>query len=312
MCNRLNTASEDLNINKLRLLKHLLNTEVSEFKTVTSVVASYRNKQAGIDQLKALIAKGEATVERLQQNTQQLEAEWQARPKEEIDYDAALATCQQEEQQLADKVLAQLALLGEKMPAKGKEDALFDRLNARRQDYQGYVFRQKNLTEELEALEAKADHCHAEITACHEKLEHYTSQLQREEIIGLHLALIEKQKLIADKEQQIAAQEAELDALKQALQAKILGTQFTDLHELTEMLELLQHQPELERHLAELEQEIDAKTIELEQSRLELETENAQVATELSPEQLAMPAQKRYRKTGDSRAGSAAPGTAAE
>jgi exonuclease SbcC len=286
LCNRLNTASEDLNINKLRLMKNLLNTEVSEFNTVTSVVASYRNKQAGIDQLKALIAKGEATIARLQQNTQQLEAEWQARPKEEIDYDAALATCQQEEQQLAEKVLAQLALLGEKMPSKGKEDALFDRLNARRQDYQGYVFRQKSLTEELESLAAKADHCHAEITACHEKLEHYRSQLQREEIIGLHLALIEKQKLVADKEQQIAAQEAELNALKQALQAKILGTQFTDLHELSEMLELLQHQPELERRLAELEQEIDAKTIELEQVRLELETENALVATELSSEQL--------------------------
>ena len=286
LCNRLNTASEDLNINKLRLMKRLLNTEVSEFNTVTSVVASYRNKQASIDQLKALIAKGEATVQRLQLNTQQLEAEWQARPKVEIDYDAALATHQLEEQQLAEKVLAQLALLGEKMPSKGKEDALFDRLNARRQDYQGYVFRQKSLTEELETLSAKADRCHAEITACHEKLEHYRRQLQREEIIGLHLALIEKQKLITDKEQLIAGQEAELDALKQILQTKIQGTQFAGLHELAEILELLQHQPELERHLAELEQEIDAKTIELEQIRLELETENTQVATEFNPEQL--------------------------
>jgi exonuclease SbcC len=284
LCNRLNTASEDLNINKLRLMKRLLNTEVSEFNTVTSVVASYRNKQASIDQLKALIAKGEATVERLQLNTQQLETEWQARPKAEIDYDAALATHQQEEQQLAEKVLAQLALLGEKMPSKGKEDALFDRLNARRQEYQGYVFRQKILTEELETLSAKADRCHAEITACHEKLEHYRRQLQSEEIVGLHLALIEKQKLIADKEQLIAGQEAELGMLKQVLQGKIQGTQFAGLHELTEMLELLQHQPELERHLAELEQEIDAKTIELEQIRLELETENTRVAAELSPE----------------------------
>lgn len=95
----------------------------------------------------------------MQQNARQLDAEWRERPKEEIDYDAALAASQQEEQQLAEKVIAQLALLGEKMPAKGKEDALFDRLNARRQDYQSYVFRQKNLTEELEALNAKQNHC---------------------------------------------------------------------------------------------------------------------------------------------------------
>lgn len=286
LCNRLNTASEDLNINKLRLMKRLLNAEVSGFNTVTSVVASYRNKQASIDQLKALIAKGEATVERLQLNTQQLEAEWQARPKAEIDYDAALAAHQQEEQQLAEKVLAQLASLGEKMPSKGKEDALFDRLNARRQDYQSHVFHQKNLTEELETLSAKADHCHAEITACHEKLSHYQRQLQSEEIIGLHLALIEKQKLIADKEQLIARQEAELGMLKQVLQDKIQGTQLTSLHELTEVLELLQHQPELERHLAELEQEVDAKTIELEKIRFELEAQNMRVAAELNPEQL--------------------------
>jgi len=100
------------------------------------------------------------------------------------------------------------------------------------------------------------------------------------------LALIEKQKLIADKEQLIAGQEAELDGLKRALQDKIQGTQFTGLHELTEMLELLQHQPELERHLAELEQEIDAKTIELEKSRSELEAENTLVAIDLTSEQL--------------------------
>jgi len=286
LSNRLNTASEDLKINKLGLLQHRLNTEISALKTITSVVADYRKKQSGIEQLEALIAKCEATAERLQLNSRQLDAEWRERPKEEIDYDAALATCRQEEQQLADKVLAQLALLGEKMPAKGKEDALFDRLNARRQDYQSYAFRQKSLAEELEVLKIKAEHCQVEITACNEKLERYNQQLQSEEIVGLHLALIEKQKLIADKEQLIAKQEAELDGLKRALQDKMQGTQFTNLYELTEVLELLQHQPELERHLAELEQEIDAKTIDLEKSRLELEAENALVATELSPEQL--------------------------
>ncbi len=286
LCNRLNTASEDLKINKLRLLRHRLKTEIGELKTISDVLAKYRKKQLGIEQLEALIAKGEATVERLQQNARQLDAEWRERPKEEIDYDAALAACQQQEQQLADKVLAQLALLGEKMPAKGKEDALLDRLNARRQDYQSYVFRQKSLTEELETLKAKAGHCRIEIASCNEKLERYNQQLRSEEIVGLHLSLVEKQKLIADKEQLIAQQEAELDRLKRALQDKMQGTQFTSQHELTETLELLQHQPELERHLAELEQEIDAKTIELEKSQLELEDDNTRVVTELSSEQL--------------------------
>ncbi len=286
LSNRLNTASDDVNINKLRLIKRLLTTEINELTTITSVIASYRKKQAGIEQLKALIAKSEATVERLQLNTLQLDAEWREHPPEEIDYDAALATCQQEEQQLSEQLLAQLTLLGEKMPAKGKEDALFDRLNARSQDYQGYALRHKNLTDELEALQAKAAHCQVEIAACHEKIEGYSHQLQSEEIVGLHLALIEKQKLIADKEQLIADQEIELSVLRQALQDKIQGTQFGSLHELTEILDLLQHQPDLERHLAELEQEIDARTVELENSRLELQAEDTLTLTESSAEQL--------------------------
>ncbi len=296
LCNRLNAASEDLDITRLGVMKHLLMAEISALKTITGVIADYRRKQAGIEQLEALIAKGIATVERLQLSTQQLDAEWRERPQDEIDYDAALTACQQQEQQLAEKVIAQLTLLGEKMPAKGKEDALIDRLNARRQNYQGYVFRHKSLTEELKTLKEKADHCLAEIALCNEKIERYSHQLQGEEIIGLHLALIEKQKLIADKEQFIAGQEAELDMLKQVLQDKIQGTQFASLHDLTEMIELLQHQPELERHLAELEQEIDAKTVALEHSRLELDAVNTLPATgldtELIPAQLKSIAEK--------------------
>jgi exonuclease SbcC len=286
LSNRLYIASEDININKVRSINNLLSAEIKELKTITGVVAAYRGKQASIEQLEALIDKGKATIERLKLTTRELDAERLQRPKEEIDYSAVLAARQQEEQQLADKVLGQLSSLGEKMPSKGKEDALFDRLNARRQDYQSYLIRRKNLTEELEGLKAKAEQCQVEIAACNEKLERYNRELQSEEIVGLHLALIEKQKLIADKEQFIATQEAELSMLKRVLQDKLQGTSFAGLHELTEMLELLQHQPELERHVAELEQEIDARTIELEQSRFELDAEIAPVAVMLSPEEL--------------------------
>jgi exonuclease SbcC len=100
------------------------------------------------------------------------------------------------------------------------------------------------------------------------------------------LALIEKQKLIADQERHIAGLETELAALKQTLQDKLLDTQFSNLHELTEMLELLQHQPELARQLAELEQEIDARTIELDKNHLELDANRDGLITGLSLEQL--------------------------
>ncbi len=286
LCNRLYTASEDLKIKKLHLMTQLLDNEIKTLKTIATVVADYKNKQSSIEQLKALIEKSEATVKRLQLSAQQLDAEWQERPKEEIDYTAALIACQQEEQQLAAQVTAQLTLLGEKMPAKGKEDALYDRLNARRQDYQSYAFRQKNLTEELETLTVKVEHCRLEIAACTENIERYNLQLQNEEVIGLHLALIEKQKLIANKEQLINRQKAEVAALEQTLQNKIQGTSFATLQRLTQVLEQLEHQPELELHLAALQQDIDTKVLTLDKIRLDLEAQSASISTQLTLAQL--------------------------
>ena len=286
LCNRLNIVSSDLDINKLRLMKELIKKETNELAEIVRFATKYRSKQASIEKLKASIAKSVTTIEQLQISTQQLGSNTQGLTQEQIDIESALARCQQEEKQLADKVMEQLTLLGEKMPAKGQEDALFDRLNVRRQDYHGYAFRHKSLTEELEALEAKQAACQAEITRCNEQLEVYTGQLQTEETIGLHLALIEKQKLIADKEQLLARQEIEAANLHQALQEKMQATQFTSLHDISEMLELMENQPELERQRAELEQEIDARTIELEASNAQLEADSAYLESTLNPTEI--------------------------
>ena len=143
LCNRLNIVSPDLEINKLRLMKRLLKNETGQLSDIVSFAIKYRNKQISIEKLKALIAKSNSAVEKLQINTQQLAANSQGLSQAQIDNEAALAQCQQEEKQLAEKVLEQLTLLGEKMPAKGQEDALFDRLNVRRQDYHSYAFRHK-------------------------------------------------------------------------------------------------------------------------------------------------------------------------
>ncbi len=120
------------------------------------------------------------------------------------------------------------------------------------------------------------------------KLDRYGSQLQAEEIVGLHLALIEKQKLIADKEQLLAQQEIEIGVLQQALQEKMRGTQFTSLDELGEILEAMQNQSELERQIEELEQEINARTMELQKNQAQLASESATIKVELSPEEIAI------------------------
>jgi len=282
LSNRLNVVSHDLDITKLGLMKQLIKKEAIEFTDIVSFATKYRNKQTSIEKLKALIAKSVTTIEQLQISTQELGSSTQGLTQEQLDIEATLALRQQEEKQLTGKVLEQLTLLGEKMPPKGQEDALYDQLNLRRQDYHGHAFRHKGITEELEVLEAKQAACQAEITRCNEQLEIYTSQLQTEETIALHLALIEKQKLIADKEQLLAQQEIEAAKLHQALQEKIQATQFTSLHEIKEILELMESQSELERQRAELEQEVDAKTMELETSNVQLQTDLALSESTLS------------------------------
>jgi len=283
--NRLNTVSEDLEINNLPLMKELLKTEADKLSEITSLASKFRSKQNVIEKLKLGIANSESKIEQIQVAVAELEAKWEARP-DKVDYDAALVTCQQEEKILSEKLLEQLTALGEKMPGKGKEDALSDRLNARRQDYQTYVLRSKSLTDELEALMAMQRDCQEEIIACSEKLERLSQQLDEEEYVGLHLALIEKQKLIAEKEQVLIQQNAELVQLQQVLQGKIQGTRFAGFDELNQVLAAEQNRAELEQRLALLQQDVASKTAEIDALRAQRDAELAGVDSQFSLEQI--------------------------
>jgi exonuclease SbcC len=286
LSNRLNIASRELSIDNTKLMKQLLKAETDELRNIVTLAARYKTKQDNIEKLKALLVRTEDAIEQLKANTERLDAEWQGRPQDQIDTEADLVRCQQEEKQLTDKLIEQLAALGEKLPAIGKEDLLFDRLNSRRQEYQGYAFRRKTLVEELDALSQKEAAARAKIQEDTDKLEVYSRRLRQEEAVGLHLALIEKQKLIVDKEQTIAQQEAELADLRQALQQKLQGTQFENLQALEAMLELIDRQPELERQLTALETDIEAMTAQLEQNNALLQAELAQADTTLSNEEV--------------------------
>lgn len=283
--NRLNTVSENLEINNIPLMKELLKTEADKLSEITSLASKFRSKQNVIEKLKLGIANSESKIEQIQAAVAELEAKWEARP-DKVDYDAALVTCQQEEKILSEKLLEQLTALGEKMPGKGKEDALSDRLNARRQDYQTYVLRSKSLTDELEALMATQRDCQEEIIACSEKLERLSQQLDEEEYVGLHLALIEKQKLIAEKEQALSQQNAELVQLQQALQGKIQGTRFAGFDELDQVLASEQNRAELEQRWALLQQDVASKASEIDALRAQRDAELAGVDSQYSLEQI--------------------------
>ncbi|MGR9037647.1 MAG: ATP-binding protein, partial [Gammaproteobacteria bacterium] len=254
LANRLNIKSSDLSIVNLKLMERLREKEDAELKDIAFLSAKFRNKQNAIEKLKVSIVKSAERIDQLQAKYQQLEAEWQERPDELADIESRLAQCQQEESDLTAKIEAQLAAVGEKMPAKGKEDLLFDRLNQRRQEYQTYMIRRDTLTEELKTLADQQAAADSDIDDCNEKIRRLDARLKNEEIVGLHLALIEKQKMIADQQQLIAQLKVEAADLQSSLLEKVEDTPFYTLSLLTEIVELTQDQAQLEQRLGYLEQ----------------------------------------------------------
>ncbi|WP_019864220.1 AAA family ATPase [Methylovulum miyakonense] len=286
LCNRLNKASADLDIDDLPAMGHWLKNEQEELKNIIALADQYQKKTANIAKINGLIAKNEAAVVQLQENAAQLDNNGQGLSQEYLEIDAALSQCHQDEQALAEKVQAQLAALGETMPGKGKEDAFFDRLNARRQDYQSYAVRHKSLLDDIAAQESQYATCQTEASRCEAKITRLIGQLQGEEQIGVHLALIEKQRLIADKEQLLAGQENQLAALQQGLQAKLKTSPFASLGELRNALQFLAREPEFTRHQAELQAQIAAKTQQLEQLSAELDNDFMIAETAPNPDDI--------------------------
>ena len=282
LCNRLNVASPDLDITKLSLMQALIQKENEELTNTVHFIKRYRNKQTEIKKSKALLANCTTTIEQLQLSIEQLSSNNEGLTQEQLDLATALSAYQEQEQQLANKVLAQLTLLGEKMPTHGQEDALFDKLNIRRQDYHGYAFRQKSLIEELASLEAQQTACQAEVLRCNELSIIYTEQLQKEELISLHLALIEKQTLIADKELALTQLTQEVVDLQRSLQEKLPTTSFTSLQDISDILALIANQTDLEHTKAALEQHIETLNHALAEHQKHLATELVNIDLSLS------------------------------
>jgi exonuclease SbcC len=200
-----------------------------------------------------------------------------------------LQQCQQEEQRTREQVINQLSELGEKMPTKKKdEDTLFSRLTARKDEYEDYAARHKNTIDEIAGLTEKRVACETEIKRCKQQLDTISARLQNEENIGLQLALVEKQKLLADKERFIAEQSAEIANLQQSLLAKIQNTVFPSLTALNEILALLQSRPKLEQQLAQINKDIAAKILEMQKTSAELEADFILAESALSPEELTV------------------------
>jgi len=287
LCNRLNAADQQLGIGSLAKIKGLLQTETDDLKNISALLNNHRRQQATIDKLKAQLAKNTGLVEQLQADLQTLDAAWQSCSAEQEANNALVLKLQQEEQALTATVAGQLALLGETMPATGQEDALFDRLSQRRQAYLEYTARRTLFGDDLAILMAKQAACQTEIDQYNQQLGIYSNKLQAEELIGLHLAVTEKQKLIADQAQDLAQQQLAAEVIRQALQNRLQGSPFASAEALQAALQLLATRPQVQKKQTELEALLAQKTAERDSLSQQLQQELAEAAQMPTAEVLA-------------------------
>jgi DNA repair protein SbcC/Rad50 len=288
LCNQLNIASTDLDIKKIGMMKGMLNTESTELKNIDILLAKYKGAQKRIAKIKAAIEKNTASVRQIQDTIQTIDAEWQTEPRRVSETEADSAKMQQEEQELLAKLTAQLTAVGETVPVKGKESALAERLNSRRQDYESYNFRNKNLNNELELLLSQQAAGQAQIDSYKERLDYNNNQLHMEEAVGLHLALVEKQKLIADKEQSINQLKAEMEALGLTVAQKMQGTPFSSLEVIGQILEMMGNQPGLVEQKAKLDEDIAQCGAELDKLYAQMESLQVESKPEFTAEDIEL------------------------
>lgn len=249
LVNRLNVFSPEMTIENLSLQKRLLANETEESEKIKNLVNQHAQLQRNVAKWSAEIDTKKVALEKLAASVLQLEEAWNNRPSEFVEVEQRFAGLKAEEKALTEKLEKQLEQLGEKFPAKGKENLLFDKLNTRRQDYQIRELRQSGLSEEITALQEKLRAAQAKIIDYQTKLADYATGLQNEESVGLHLAIIEKQKLIVDCEKVLSAQQIEFEAMYRLVVGKLAGSDFADIDDLRAALTLIDNRQQIEAAL---------------------------------------------------------------
>jgi DNA repair protein SbcC/Rad50 len=267
LANRLNIMRNGMDIENLSLQKQVMEQESAELNNISNLLKQYGQLQRNINKMNSEIESKQLTREKLVPLVKNLENQWASRPEEFDEVEKRYANCIAEQNALTEKLQVQLATLGEKLPLKNKENPLFDRLNSRRQDYQVYQLRQEGLQKEVAALNEKLQECEHKISHFQAQIAGNTEELSKQEFLGLHIAVIEKQKLLVELEQQLRISQIEHKTILQTFNDKLSSTSIGNVEQLRELLGLLDHEADIRQQLTNDE----AKLVELEQQLQQLQ-----------------------------------------
>ncbi len=282
LANRLNIGSR-VSIDDVGRIKSLLKHEKSELTEINQLIRRCTKLHVQIEKIQADIAQNEHALQRLQHELDELNAEWNNRPREVVELEKALEQRKDELKALQKQLVEQLSQAGETLPEPGEEDSCFERLNQRRMEYQTRQARIKILRQDIAELEEKLNFCQEDVDQLNQQLNEYTRQLNKEESVGLQLALVEKQKLLAEKERQVEQQQQTLQQVQQQLAERVKETPLQNIDALIDALKKLDQHAELTQQLTQKQQELAQLTQTLEQREITLQQQKTQAA-DLKPE----------------------------
>ncbi len=286
LANRLNIGSR-VNIDNPASVKAELKKEKEQLAEINKLIRRCAKLHNQVEQIKSNLELNEKTLERARQEYEKLNAEWNNRPRELVEMEKMLEQRKAEEKALLRQVAEQLGQVAEKLPESGEEEACFERLNQRRMEYQTRQARARVLSDDIAGLEEKRLFCQEDVDALNKKLTQCTQQLNEEESVGLQLAIVEKQKLLADKERQLQQQQQLFQQMQQQLTGQIKQTALQNIDELSSAIQKVEQLPALKQQLQQQQQEL--AQLEQRQSALaeQLEQQKDQLSDASSVEGLA-------------------------
>ena len=256
LANRLNILGDRLDINHVGQLKKRLQEEEDDLSRINNLIRDVIDIQRNINKAQTEISAKQQLLIALQQESRQFVSIEDEQPQPASNLEQQLTQLETELKTLTAQLEKQLLALGEKLPAKGKENALFDRLNTRRQDLQINALRQQGLTDEIEQLRQQLQNTQQTIIALHQQLSLAQEALQQEESLGLHLAILEKQQLIRQQQQQVDLQRLEFEAMQSLVHSHITAEGFGSLEDLQAFLALKAQQTEVVHQHQALQQQL--------------------------------------------------------
>ncbi len=274
---RLNTIRNGFDIASYKVMRTLIKEEKKELNEINILIQRYRAKNKEISKLEVWIIKKQAALDKVLAKLKLLDESGRGRPQEIIDLEAELATNMQTESALTQLMSTQLVELGEKLPNMGREDALYDLLSKRRQDYQSYGLRQNSLQAEIKQLTDK-------ITASSELLQSYGQRekvllrLAREqELSRLYYTKLDKQQQLTELEQQNVLFIKELEQVNAALKVQLKQSSYASLSQIQAILDLCARKAEIETLLLKLQQKLTHYPVEIDTLNKQLDAERVHV-----------------------------------